>query len=99
MTDQDFEKLLSSPESDTLDFKRDLYDFSGSSADEKARKRGKFLKDIVSMKNTRRTASAFIVLGVGRKADGSNDLVGISGPVDDADLQGKFPEWVFPHPF
>ena len=47
MTDQDFENLLARPESDTLDFKQESYDFAGANPEEKARKRGKFLKDIL----------------------------------------------------
>src|SRR6266446_6445824 len=98
MTEQEFQQLLSRPESDTLDFKREHYDFAGVDNEEKARKRGKFLKDVLCMKNTPRQEPAYIILGVKRKPDGTNELPGISVSVDDAELQEKFQSWVFPHP-
>jgi tetratricopeptide (TPR) repeat protein len=99
MTEQEFKQFLARPESDTIDFKQEHYDFSGADNDEKTRKRGKFLKDIISMKNTPRQEAAYVILGVKRNPDGTNEIIGIAKSIDDAELQEKFQSWVFPHPF
>jgi len=97
MTEHDFSELLSRAESDTLDFKATQYDFSGSD-DEKKEKRAKFVKDILCLANTPKQSPAYIVLGVNRLRDGTNDLWGIAQHVDDAVLQDKVTGWLHPNP-
>lgn len=93
-----FQSLLSMNESDTVDFKMCNYDFGGNTPEEKNRKRAEFVKDIISMANSPRSKSAYIVLGVRSYADGRKDLLGLDSPVDDAVLQEKFNSMCHPHP-
>lgn len=93
-----FEKLLERNESDTLDFKQQLYSFEGDTPIEKRRKRGDFVKDIICMANTPRDDSAYIVFGVRASADGKKELRSLGEHVDDADLQAKFEAFCHPHP-
>jgi len=48
-----------------------------------------FIKDIVSMANTTREGSAYIVIGVKLHADGGKEFIGVSNHPDDADLQDQ----------
>lgn len=74
--------LLQQPESSTLDFKATSYDLSNS------RQKRNFAKDIASLANTPREDDAYLILGVKKFPDGTHDLWGIDGKLDDADLQG-----------
>ena len=65
-----FSQLLLKSEGSEIDFKRDVYDFSGVDLSEKNAKRTAFVKDILSFANTPREESAFIVLGVKRHSNG-----------------------------
>lgn len=93
-----FENLLKSNESDTVDFKVCNYAFDSSTPEEKKRKRAEFVKDIISMANTPRDGSSYIVLGVRIFPDGKKDLEGLDASLDDADLQSKFDSICHPHP-
>ena len=81
MDSQTLSDLLQSPESSTLDFKATSYDLSDS------RQKRNFAKDIASLANTPREDDAYLILGVKKFPDGSHDLWGIDGKLDDADLQ------------
>jgi len=93
-----FENLLKKNESDTVDFKMRNYAFEVSTPEEKKRKQAQFVKDIISMANTPRDGSAYIVLGVHSFPDGRKDLEGLDAFLDDADLQSKFHNICHPHP-
>lgn len=90
--------LLSRVEGSTIDFKMTSYDFAGKTGQDATRKRAEFVKDIVAMYNTPRRESAYIVLGIKKHLDGTYDVVGVKSHVDDAELQSKFNEWVYPIP-
>lgn len=91
----EFEQILGRPESSTLDFKRQQYDFSN---DNEGRKTAEFLKDIVSFCNTIRSESSFIIVGVDAKADGSKELVGLNTHIDDSIFQQKVKNKAIPIP-
>ncbi|WRH90876.1 ATP-binding protein [Pseudomonas fluorescens] len=93
-----FEQLLLQSESKTLDFKRDLYDFSTKNQDDKKSKRIDFVKDIVSMANTPRETSSYIVMGVKASSDGERELFGVDTHLDDNTLQQQVEDFVYPHP-
>jgi hypothetical protein len=97
MTEWSIEDLLKRPESPTLDFKRDKYDFGGVKH-ESLEKRIVFAKDVICMANTPRTESAFIVLGAKKNVDGTMSLPGIPSHFDDAFLQDQLNGLVHPHP-
>lgn len=46
-----------------------------------------FIKDVICMANTPRDGSAYILIGVRRKPDGSKEIVGVKEHPDDANLQ------------
>ena len=81
-----------------MDFKLEPYDFASVTPEEKNRKRSEFAKDIVSMANTPREESAYIVIGVKRKPDGSNELKSVQAHIDDNILQQQLEGLVYPHP-
>ena len=92
-----FEALLPRIEGDTIDFKERGYDFSGEK-EESERKRAQFVKDIISMYNTPRSEPGCIVLGVEKHPDGSYTLKGLAQHVDDAVLQDKLSNCIYPFP-
>src|SRR6266536_2763306 len=87
-----FEALLQRPESRDLDFKATAYDLSNEAS------KASLIKDILCMFNTPREGDAYIILGIKRMADGSNELWGLSAALDDADVQSQFTERVYPLP-
>lgn len=94
MQHEEFEELLKESESDKIDFKSDIYDFSSTAKDV----RYEFVKDVICMWNTPREGNAYIVFGVGKRTDGSSDLRGMSKSVDDAVFQEKLNTMVSPKP-
>lgn len=91
--EQLFIDLLAKVEGVDLDFKRKFYDFSpGGTA------RAEFVKDLVSMYNTPRCNSAYIVFGVQAGTSGRNELLGLSALPDEAELQRKLEGLVSPKP-
>lgn len=98
MTPSTLSELLKRSELRTLDFKLEPYDFAGATPEEKNRKRSEFAKDIVSMANTPREEPAYIVIGVKRKPDGSNELKSVQAHIDDNTLQQQLEGLVYPHP-
>ena len=82
ITPQRFRQLLEQSEGETLDFKENVYDLAQS--------RNAFIKDVLSMANTPRTDSAYIVLGVRWSSDSGSTIVGIDRQVDDVHFQNAF---------
>lgn len=95
ITQSNLKQLLISPESSILDFKRKMYDFDD---DSNGKKIGSYVKDIISFSNTIRTESAFIIIGVGETDDLKKELIGIDVVIDDAELQSKVIDKVYPRP-
>lgn len=95
MTHTEFEKILLQAESTTLDFKRQHYNFSN---DTDNRKTAEFVKDIISFCNTIRNETAYIIIGVGVKPDGTKELIGLNEHIDDSVLQDKIKNKVLPIP-
>ena len=60
MNISDLAALLTQSESDTLDFKRKQYPFSGASKQEKS----ELLKDILSFANVVKDSDRYVVIGV-----------------------------------
>jgi tetratricopeptide (TPR) repeat protein len=98
MDSKKFSEILLRSESNTLDFKRDMYEFSGADAQEKFIKRTEFVKDIISFANTPRDESGYIVIGVKRHSNGTLEKKGISNHIDDNIFQQKMEGWVEPLP-
>jgi predicted HTH transcriptional regulator len=73
MKDVLFERWLYESESDSLDFKRDQYKFSGASHNEKS----ELLKDIVAMANSWRRVDGYIVIGIEDRPEKPNVLHGV----------------------
>ncbi len=86
------QKLLSLPESETLDFKAKCYNLSNG------QHKIAFAKDLASMANTPREEDAHIVLGVKKRLDGSFKLLGVDHQIDDADLQSVAASYLEPVP-
>lgn len=83
MNDVLFERWLYESESDSLDFKRDQYKFSGASDDEKS----ELLKDIVAMANSWCQGDRYIVIGIEDRSEKPNLLHGVTEHIDDASIQ------------
>lgn len=83
MDKQFLEQLLYEDESETLDFKRDQYAFTGANDDAKS----ELLKDIVAFANAWRRTEAHILIGVQEVKGGRSKPVGVSQDIDDASLQ------------
>ncbi len=92
LTSQSFPELLAQTEGQGVDFKRDPYDLGHEEG------RGALIKDILSMANTPRTGPSYIVFGVTAHADGSKDLAGLSGTLDDNEYQNAVKSKVHPCP-
>lgn len=89
-----FESLIKEEESKTVDFKRELYDFSESN---KKSSDSNFIKDVISMYNTKRVGSSFLVFGID-DSPGKRDLIGLNNLIDESVLQDKIKDKVDPIP-
>lgn len=76
-------RLLFEEESNTLDFKREQYCFSGASEEEKS----ELLKDILAFANAWRRIDAYILIGVAEVKGGKSTVIGIGAHLDDANVQ------------
>jgi hypothetical protein len=94
LTTQSLKELLLMPESSTLDFKRQLYDFAGDA--EKAN--ASLVKDVCSMINTIRAQTSYIIFGVDSAQGNSPVVTGITNVIDDAILQDKVKTKILPRP-
>lgn len=90
--------IIDGQECEYLDFKERQYDFSDSGGKTKEQKRAEFIKDIVSMYNTKRDQTAYIILGVKKNLDKSYELKGVVNHIDDEILQSKFKTIIEPVP-
>jgi hypothetical protein len=94
LTTKEFEILINNSESSTLDFKATMYDFS---EDKDFVKTGKFVKDVLSFCNTIRNETSYIIIGV-QENEMQKTFLGLNDKVDDAMLQDKVKDKVFPRP-
>jgi predicted HTH transcriptional regulator len=92
LTHEHFEALLNRMEDETLDFKAKAYDLS------KDKDKFEVIKDVVSMANTPRSTTSYIVLGVKKNVDGSFALWGLDKHEDEATIQAQFTDRVEPIP-
>ena len=92
VNEEQFRSLLQRMEDETLDFKAQGYNITDEDS------RLSFVKDVLSMANTPRDTTSFIVLGVKKYADGSYDLPGVEMHPDEADLQSQFTTRTSPIP-
>ena len=91
--DQEFVRdLLARQESDDLDFKSGQYNLN------KANGKSKFIKDVVSMANTPRSGSAYILVGVQEQAGKVRSVEGVKDHPDEAMLGGIVAGKVEPTP-
>lgn len=88
--------ILEKPESSTLDFKENFYDFGN---DRDLKNTAKFVKDVISFSNTIRNQNGFILFGIKEKDDKTLEFVGLNNSIDDSILQEKIKDKVFPRPF
>jgi len=95
MDKKTFEDIISKGESSSLDFKSKLYDVMGDSAGDIT---AEFIKDIISMTNTIRKDSAFIVIGIEELSDGTKVFHGLDKYIDDAIFQQKIKDKINPKP-
>lgn len=95
MTHVEFKELLDNPEGTVLDFKSDIYDFKN---DKDRKATSNFVKDIISMANTVRLQNSYIILGVREGENNEHEMLGITSSIDDAILQDKVKDKVFPRP-
>ncbi len=96
MTIPEFENILRKPESEILDFKKEQYDIIKDSGNIKT---SEFVKDIICFANTIRTETAYIVLGIDVKTDGTKSFLGLDKHIDDATFQEKIKDKVNPKPY
>jgi hypothetical protein len=94
MNIQIFEQLLNKGECSTIDFKREMYSFEDSATYNKNMADVAFIKDILSMYNTRRETKSYILIGV----DNTKNIVGINKIYDNAFLQNRIIDKVAPIP-
>lgn len=95
ITEAKFKELLERSETDTIDYKRTMYDFDN---DTENKKLAAYLKDIISFSNTIRNESSFIIIGVHKNPDNSFELYGIDKHIDESILQAKVTNKIFPVP-
>lgn len=93
MTEEKFEKLISSEEGRLIDFKRTQYRLINGNSNDLA----KFIKDIISFTNTIREESAYIILGI-EDISGEKTFHGLDTHIDDAIFQDKIKDKVNPRP-
>jgi len=99
-----FYNLINSHESSTLDYKSEQYklrdsDYPGMPPVEIEKKKSSFVKDIISMANTVRNCTSYIIIGIREdKVTGVKDLLGISQTYDDTEFQSFIKDKVLPVP-
>jgi hypothetical protein len=85
--------LLRRPESDTLDFKRKLHDFTTAAGHDA------FIKDVICMANTPRETPAYLVFGVDYTPETGAIPVGLERQEDGANIVSRLDEkHVLPRP-
>lgn len=93
-----FKELIQRGESNTLDYKREMYTFTpNASKNLKKTEDGEFIKDLLSFYNTQRSDSAYIICGIEEDQNlMTNNLVGITKTIDEAILQNKVKDKIKP---
>lgn len=82
------QKILQTPENELVDFKSEHYfQQDGSEWDKDKPKTNDFIKDILSLMNTIRDKSAYIVIGI---QDKTHEVLGIYFQIDSRRLHSKF---------
>ncbi|MFN0051624.1 MAG: RNA-binding domain-containing protein [Planctomycetales bacterium] len=81
-----FDVLLKRHESDTLDFKRELHDFTTAEG------RDAFVKDVVCLANTPRNEPSYLVFGVDYTPEAGTRLIGLSHQEDGAKIVDQLDE-------
>lgn len=95
LTTNEFENLLDRPESSVLDFKKNMYDFTNDVA---LIKTANFIKDVMSFCNTIRNETSYIIFGIEEFSDKSKAYHGVDIDIDDAILQNKIKDKLYPRP-
>ena len=93
MTEIEFGELLGGQNLRHSILKEDLYDFTNDHDDAKL---AKFIKDVISFCNTIRQEKSYIVFGVKENQDGTKEKIGIPVKIDDAILQDKIKDKIYP---
>ncbi|SCY07446.1 Putative DNA-binding domain-containing protein [Nonlabens sp. Hel1_33_55] len=93
LSNNEFEQLLAKSENSTLDFKTSLYDFSKGQIEN-----AKFIKDVISFSNTIRKDTSYIIFGIKELQNGAIEFNGITQNIDDAILQDKVKDNIYPRP-
>ncbi len=88
------QEILNQPESSTLDFKRELYDFAGAID----RANASLVKDVCAMVNTVRSQTSYIIFGVDAPAGRPVSVIGINSFIDDGIIQDKVKQKISPRP-
>ena len=83
MDDTLIEELLNEDENSSLDFKRDQYQFSGASDEEKS----EIIKDILAFANAWRRTDAFILIGVEEVRGGRSIVYGTTNHLLEQNIQ------------
>ena len=73
-------KLIANGENKEVDFKKEIYDIGKNNLESQA----SFVKDLISLANTRRNSSAYIIIGI---EDKSREIVGLDKGYDDNPFQ------------
>jgi len=90
-----FTRLLTQEESHILDFKQDNYDLLNDPDDKIL---SGFIKDVISFSNTMRDQTGYIITGVKSELGSSPDLHGTTRFIDEATIQQKVKDKVYPRP-
>ncbi|MBV2195432.1 MAG: ATP-binding protein [Flavobacterium sp.] len=93
LSEKEFISLIEGQESSILDFKQKMYDFS-----DKDKATSDFVKDVICMSNTIRQSNSYIIIGIEEKKNGEKIIHGLDDDIDDAILQDKVKNKVFPRP-
>lgn len=93
-----FAQFLELEETEYLDFKMNLYKLSGLKGDANQYAQSELAKDVVSMFNTPRKDSAYLILGVKKHPGEKPDLVGVDKHPDDAVIHEILCSWLDPCP-
>lgn len=81
ITEEFFREVMNCSEEQTIDFKAEPHRLDNEHF------KSEYIKDIVSMANTPREKSAYIIIGIKLHNDGTRDLLGVGIHPDDSDLQ------------
>lgn len=95
LSNLEFETIITNQESSILDFKKEMYPFEN---DNDLNITSKFTKDVICFCNTIRKEPSYIVIGIEDHPNGEKEFLGLDKHVDDAMLQEKIKDKVYPRP-